>query len=36
LLQLVNVGHKRLGDYASIAARGLVAETAPLAAPLRG
>jgi trehalose synthase len=36
LLQLVNVGHKRLGDYASIAARGLVAEIDRLAEPLRG
>src|SRR5204863_2188197 len=36
LLQLVNVGHKSLADYSSIAARGLVAEIRRLAEPLRG
>jgi trehalose synthase len=36
LLQLVNVGHKSLSDYASIASRGLVDEIRRLAEPLRG
>ena len=36
MLQLVNVGHKSLADYGSIAARGLVAEIHRLAEPLKG
>jgi trehalose synthase len=36
LLQLVNVGHKSLGDYASLAARGLMDEIHALAEPLAG
>jgi trehalose synthase len=36
LLQLVNVGRKSLGDYASILSRTLVDEIRELAAPLRG
>jgi len=36
LLQLVNVGHKSLGDYASLAARGLMEEIRALAEPLAG
>src|SRR5436189_2319318 len=36
MLQLVNVGHKSLGDYATIATRGLMAETRALAEPLAG
>jgi trehalose synthase len=36
LLQLVNVGHKSLRDYASLAARGLMDEIATLAEPLAG
>jgi trehalose synthase len=36
LLQLVNVGHKSLADYASIVPRGLVDEIDGLAEPLRG
>jgi trehalose synthase len=36
LLQLVNVGHKSLADYASIVPRGLVDEIHRLAEPLRG
>jgi len=36
LLQLVNVGHKSLADYTSIASRGLVAEIKRLAEPLAG
>jgi trehalose synthase len=36
LLQLVNVGHKSLGDYASLAARGLMDEIRSLAEPLAG
>jgi trehalose synthase len=36
VLQLVNVGHKSLADYATIAARGLMAEIRELAAPLAG
>jgi trehalose synthase len=35
-LQLVNVGTKLLGDYASIATRGLMDEIRELAAPLEG
>jgi trehalose synthase len=34
LLQLVNVGHKSLADYATIATRGLMEEIRRLAAPL--
>jgi trehalose synthase len=36
LLQLVNVGHKSLGDYASLAARGLMDEIRSFAEPLAG
>jgi trehalose synthase len=36
LLQLVNVGHKSLADYASIVSRGLVEEIHRLAEPLNG
>ena len=36
MLQLVNVGHKSLGDYATIAARGLMDEIKALAEPLQG
>ena len=36
MLQLVNVGHKSLADYSSIAARGLVEEIHRLAEPLKG
>jgi len=36
LLQLVNVGHKSLADYATIATRGLMDEIRRLAAPLAG
>jgi trehalose synthase len=36
LLQLVNVGHKSLADYASIVSRGLVEEIRRLAEPLQG
>jgi trehalose synthase len=36
VLQLVNVGHKSLADYASLASRGLIAEIRRLAEPLRG
>ncbi|MBX5473838.1 MAG: glycosyltransferase [Thermoleophilia bacterium] len=36
MLQLVNVGHKSLADYATIAARGLMDEIRRLAEPLRG
>jgi trehalose synthase len=36
VLQLVNVGHKSLADYASIVSRALVAEIDRLAEPLRG
>jgi trehalose synthase len=36
VLQLVNVGHKRLADYASLVQHGLVAEIERLAEPLRG
>ena len=34
MLQLVNVGHKSLGDYATIATRGLMDEIRRLAEPL--
>jgi trehalose synthase len=36
VLQLVNVGHKSLADYATIATRGLMDEIRTLAAPLAG
>src|SRR5215218_3142134 len=36
MLQLVNVGHKSLGDYASLATRGLMDEIRALAEPLAG
>jgi trehalose synthase len=36
VLQLVNVGHKSLADYATIATRGLMDEIRTLAAPLEG
>src|SRR5207244_8738311 len=36
MLQLVNVGHKSLGDYATIATRGLMDEIKRLAEPLQG
>jgi trehalose synthase len=36
MLQLVNVGHKALADYASITARGLMDEIHRLAEPLKG
>jgi trehalose synthase len=36
MLQLVNVGHKALADYATIAARGLMEEIRALAEPLAG
>jgi trehalose synthase len=36
VLQLVNVGHKSLADYATIAARGLMDEIRELASPLAG
>src|SRR5918912_3838479 len=36
MLQLVNVGHKSLGDYATIATRGLMDEIRRLAEPLAG
>jgi trehalose synthase len=36
MLQTVNVGHKSLADYASLAARGLMDEIRRLAAPLEG
>src|SRR5213082_337893 len=36
MLQLVNVGHKALADYATIATRGLMEEIRRLAAPLEG
>ena len=36
MLQLVNVGHKSLADYATIATRGLLDEIRELAAPLAG
>src|SRR6059058_2114555 len=36
MLNLVNVGHKSLADYATIATRGLMDEIRRLAEPLRG
>src|SRR3954468_17377142 len=36
MLNLVNVGHKSLGDYATIATRGLMDEIRRLAEPLQG
>ena len=36
MLQLVNVGHKSLSDYATIATRGLMDEIRRLAEPLQG
>ncbi|NUR77220.1 MAG: glycosyltransferase [Thermoleophilia bacterium] len=36
MLQLVNVGHKSLGDYATLASRGLMDEIRRLAEPLQG
>ena len=36
MLQLVNVGHKALRDYATIATRGLMDEIRRLAEPLEG
>ena len=36
MLQLVNVGHKALADYATIAARGLMEQIRSLAEPLAG
>src|SRR6266540_5293709 len=36
MLQLVNVGHKSLADYATIATRGLMGEIRRLAEPLAG
>jgi trehalose synthase len=36
LLPLVNVGHKALGDYATLASRGLMNEIRRLAEPLQG
>ncbi len=36
MLQLVNVGHKSLGDYATIVSRGLMDELRRLAEPLKG
>jgi trehalose synthase len=36
MLQLVNVGHKSLADYATIASRGLMEEIRRLAEPLQG
>src|SRR4029450_8197661 len=36
MLQLVNVGHKSLADYATIATRGLMDEIRRLAEPLAG
>jgi len=36
LLQLVNVGHKSLGDYATLVSRGLMDEIRRLAEPLQG
>lgn len=35
-MQLVNVGHKSLADYATLVSRGLIDEIARLAEPLRG
>src|SRR3954469_11853814 len=36
MLQLVNVGHKSLADYGTIASRGLMEEIRRLAEPLKG
>src|SRR5438046_10294837 len=36
LLQLVNVGHKSLGDYGTLVSRGLMDEVRRLAEPLAG
>src|SRR2546427_8971119 len=36
MLNLVNVGHKSLGDYGTIASRGLMAQIRKLAEPLAG
>ncbi|HLQ04838.1 MAG TPA: glycosyl transferase family 1, partial [Verrucomicrobiae bacterium] len=36
MLNLVNVGHKSLADYATIATRGLMGEIHALAEPLAG
>src|SRR5262245_50597680 len=36
MLHLVNVGHKALADYASLASRGLMSEIRRLAEPLQG
>jgi trehalose synthase len=36
VLQLVNTGHKSLGDYTSLASRGLMEEIRRLAEPIRG
>src|SRR5207344_3637400 len=36
MLQLVNVGHKSLADYATLASRGLMEEIRRLAEPLAG
>src|SRR5438105_9448414 len=36
MLNLVNVGHKSLNDYGTIATRGLMAQIRSLAAPLAG
>ena len=36
MLQLVNVGHKSLGDYATLASHGLMEEIRRLAEPLQG
>src|SRR6266480_3512655 len=36
MLQLVNVGHKSLADYATIATRGLMDEIRALAEPIAG
>ncbi|MEP6811572.1 MAG: glycosyltransferase [Actinomycetota bacterium] len=36
MLQLINVGHKSLADYATIASRGVMDEIRELAAPLAG
>ena len=36
MLQAVNVGHKSLGDYATIATRGLMEEIRRLGEPLAG
>ncbi|HEX7525987.1 MAG TPA: hypothetical protein VF327_06735, partial [Gaiellaceae bacterium] len=36
MLPLVNVGHKSLGDYATLVSRGLMTEIQRLAEPLQG